>query len=282
MSEFYWLNPFSDSRGSEPILRDVFSWVDNGIFAAMENLAEEALLELPWGDDAETLDMTYFGNHSGAKFCSPLVKLILQTEGMVDEYGRINSTGTAKLASVLIRKYLTNWRALWATTDATYNPIHNYDMVEVRSTQGVESNSTVGESELAKTGTDTLAHGLAQTTQHGRGNEEMNYRYGINTDAEDPKPSEKMTSQDSGTTVTTDSGSDVTTKNLLDSTTEEESSVSANVEQEEIHRSGNIGVTTTQQMLTAERELWKWNFFEQVFRDIDRELALQFHDPCRV
>ena len=53
-------------------------------------------------------------------------------------------------------------------------------------------------------------------------------------------------------------------------------------ETETLTRSGNIGVTTTQQMLTSERDLWKWNFFDQIFADLDRELALMFHDPCRV
>ena len=45
---------------------------------------------------------------------------------------------------------------------------------------------------------------------------------------------------------------------------------------------GNIGVTTTQKLLQEERELWIWNFFDQVFNDLDRELALMFHDSCRV
>lgn len=43
-------------------------------------------------------------------------------------------------------------------------------------------------------------------------------------------------------------------------------------------RSGNIGVTTSQQMLQAERELWEWNFFEQVvYPDIDRILTIQIY-----
>lgn len=39
-------------------------------------------------------------------------------------------------------------------------------------------------------------------------------------------------------------------------------------------RSGNIGVTTTQQMIQAERELWLWKFFDDVvFADIDKYLT---------
>ena len=42
-------------------------------------------------------------------------------------------------------------------------------------------------------------------------------------------------------------------------------------------RSGNIGVTTSQQMIASERELWRWNFFNVVFRDIDSILCLPIY-----
>lgn len=42
-------------------------------------------------------------------------------------------------------------------------------------------------------------------------------------------------------------------------------------------RSGNIGVTTSQQMIESERELWLWNFFEKVFEDIDNILVLKIY-----
>lgn len=40
-------------------------------------------------------------------------------------------------------------------------------------------------------------------------------------------------------------------------------------------RHGNIGVTTSQQMLESEIQLWEWNFFETVFKDIDTMLTIQ-------
>ena len=42
----------------------------------------------------------------------------------------------------------------------------------------------------------------------------------------------------------------------------------------ELRRSGNIGVTTSQQMAQSEIELWRWLYFEEVFKDIDNILAL--------
>lgn len=43
-------------------------------------------------------------------------------------------------------------------------------------------------------------------------------------------------------------------------------------------RSGNIGVTTSQQMIQSERELWMYDFFkETVYKDIDRVLTLNIY-----
>ena len=41
-----------------------------------------------------------------------------------------------------------------------------------------------------------------------------------------------------------------------------------------LERSGNIGVTTSQQMAQSEIELWQWNYFEGVFNDLDSILCL--------
>ena len=41
-------------------------------------------------------------------------------------------------------------------------------------------------------------------------------------------------------------------------------------------RSGNIGVTTSQQMIQSERELYIWNFFlDVVFPDLDKIFTLK-------
>lgn len=283
MSDFYWFNPFFESSKPEPILREAFAWEDNGIFVAIKAAADAKGIELPWdGEDAETLDLTYFGNHSGGKFCSPVVKLFLQTESMVDEDGRINSTGARKLADILLRKYFTNWKSLWATNVASYDPIHNYNMYEERDLTTTEDEEVVTDGTLARTGTDTLQHGMVETVAHGRTSEEMTYRYGINTDTENPKPSDKVDTEEGGATTTTDSGSDVQTKNLQDKNDVTETTDNDGTEHEEIHRYGNIGVTTTQKLIQEERQLWLWNYFDQIFTDLDRELALSFHDPCRV
>lgn len=278
MSEFYRLNPFHSYADPEPILRDVFNgWeTGDGIFNALHNLSPS----LPWAEsenvDPAVLDIAYFGNHSGGKFCSPLVKLL------IDEDGNVPAAARVTIAKILLSKYLPNWTSLWKTNIASYDPIHNYNMYEERDLTTTEDETETTDGTLARTGTDTLQHGKVESIQHGRTNDETTYRYGINTDTEDPKPSDKVETREGGTTVTTDSGSDVDTRDLTDKTDNTVTLDNDGTEHEEIHRYGNIGVTTTQKLISEERQLWLWNYFDQIFKDLDNELALAFHDPCRV
>lgn len=253
MSEVFWTRPWLSHSDPEPILRDVFDgWTNGyGLFAYISDVTT-----LPWAEatavDSTVLDIAYFGNHSGGKFCSPLVKLVLDENGVVPEAAR------ATIAKILVAKYLPNWQHLWATNEAVYNPIHNYDMTESRVMKQADSEAVKSD----RSGTDSTEHGMTV--------DEMDYKFGINTDIESPKPSDKVFTEQGGETSTTSEYTDNRNR------------VGASEEDEETHRAGNIGVTTTQKLLQEERELWIWNFFDQVFNDIDRELALMFHDSCRV
>ena len=65
---------------------------------------------------------------------------------------------------------------------------------------------------------------------------------------------------DTGTVGYVEGGSDTSTRNYT------------------LERSGNIGVTTSQQMIESERELWLWNFFYKiVFPDVDRILTIDIY-----
>lgn len=277
MNDLFWLNPFLSTSKPEPILREVFTgWeAGTGIFSFLASQTT-----LPWASDTSVdnsvLDIAYFGNHSGGKFCAPLVKALLNTDGEVPSSARVT------IAKILISKYLPNWRHLWETNVVAYTPIHNYDMTENRNLKTANSAAESESGVNSHTGTDTFQHGLIETTDHGKITDGIDYKYGINTVDDEPKPSDKSRVEESGDTVVTNSGSDVDTKNLQDTSTNNKNSVGATEEDEVIHRAGNIGVTTTQKLLQEERALWIWNFFDQVFKDLDNELALCFHDSCRV
>ena len=225
---FDFINPFYSSGQSMPLLRDVFAdWKnDEGIFDALAEVAGDLL---PWADaaDSEYLNFDYFGNHSGAKYPAPVVMLLLDDNEELTEAAR-------------------------------YNPIHNYNMNDVRTLVRGDSDSRVTATESS------------QSTEHGKTDDTTEYVYGLNTPDSDGKRSDRISSQEGGETTTT-----------YDQTGSSDG-VAAREETETTQRSGNIGVTTTQQMMEAERNVWLWNFFDQVYKDIDTVLSLPIYDICRV
>lgn len=237
------------------ILNEAFpNWkAGKGIFDLIDNP--------PWAGEMEStlLDLQYFGNHSGAKIISPLVNALL-TSGVVSEADR------QILANVISFKFKHNWARLWLTNDVDYNPIHNYDITEdiTRATTG----------EITDSGEETTTPNTTTTVNHGRSDQSTEYIYGLNSQPSDNNPSNKEVSQEGGTTGTTRTGTEKVESNSTRGETENET---VNTK-----RSGNIGVTTSQKMVNEERELWLWNYFEQIFSDVDTVLAIPVYDPCKV
>ena len=83
----------------------------------------------------------------------------------------------------------------------------------------------------------------------------------LNTGTQRQANTGTQTDTESGTQAFADGGCDTQTRNYT------------------LTRSGNIGVTTSQQMIEAERELWRmWNFFRGiVYPDIDRVLTIEIY-----
>lgn len=245
-----FINPFAEQSTEVPLLREAFAdWkIGYGIFEALESLN----VDLPWSTDSIILDIEYFGNRSGAKFSAPVVMNLLGDTEELTESARVI------LARIIWNKFGEPWKHLWETNVIAYNPIHNYNMTDTR-------NLAKGESEARVEKLDSV-----DSTAHGRTTEGADYTYGLNNTDAKGKKANRTTTSEGGTTV------DTGNSNRKDDT------VRASNEIETTTRSGNIGVTTTQKMLTDERELWVWNFFDQVYKDIDSVLALSIYDPCRV
>lgn len=247
-----FINPFCETPTDVPLLREAFiDWkIGYGIFDALEQLG----VTLPWGTsvDSITLDIEYFGNRSGGKFVAPVVMNLLgDTEELTAESREI-------LARIIWAKFGEPWKHLWETNVVAYNPIHNYNMTDTRSLAKGESEAKVG-------------HGISvDTTTHGRKIETQDNVAGLNNTDNKGKLADVTTVQESGTT------------GVSGSSDRKDDTVRASNEVETTTRSGNIGVTTTQQMLLAERQVWAWNYFDQIYKDIDSVLALPFYDPCRI
>lgn len=217
------------------ILREAFpEWKENkGIF--------EYFQDPPWQQAMSSvqLNLEYFGNISGSKKVSPLVKQMM-IDGVLDDSSR------QALALLLSAKFRVNWTKLWETEVSEYNPVHNYNMTEESERHG----NTAG------------LNNLTDETNHGRTLHTKMSHWGFNS--QDSNPADETTSDEGGKTTVNHTG-DVT---------------SNSDENSNLHRYGNIGVTTSQQMVEAERNVRMWNYFNSVYRDIDSVLAIRMYDMC--
>ena len=164
------------------------------------------------------------------------------TDGILEDSSR------QSLALLISSKFKVNWMRLWNAEVAVYDPVHNYDMHE----------------EGTRTGNNRNESQSTDETHHGRSNTSRYSHYGFNSQSSNPSDEDVTT--EGGTTNLNRNGS-------VDYTINEGTT---------LHRYGNIGVTTNQQMIEAERSIRMWNYFNSVYKDIDSVLAIRIYDPCSV
>lgn len=251
-------------------IKEAFSqW---GLFTAFENLSNRPP---PWSGDITPLlfDIRYrtrSGDKTGSKF--------------LEYFTPLDATKINLLATYLADVYYSNWSKLYNTINLSYNPISNYDMTET------ETVSDTGENTKQQTTTDTATESRSDTSESEASNNTTN------TNTLNGTQTGKKTGFNSGSFVDdtqqlnnqTESGATNNTSTVETSSSKTGSlnstntingtdTTSKNIERE-LNRSGNIGVTTSQQMIESERNLYLWKFFDVVFADIDKILTLKVYE----
>lgn len=131
----------------------------------------------------------------------------------------------------------------WAAWTAEYNPLENYNGIETNVRQYMDGDET-----------ETITHGKTTTNSTGAG--------GIVTvtqvttfDSTTPRDDTKTTN--TGTTTATDSGTTTTgkVKSAKSLSVDDTTYTADKIEAETNSRHGNLGVTTSQQMITSETEM---------------------------
>lgn len=149
------------------------------------------------------------------------------------------------------------WAKMQQTTGYTYDPIYNYDRYE---TETVENSETTGSSEshstqrdIQNTGTETRVIDHDTATSGSSTQTDSKTAYNASTFAATTKTDR------SGSDTITDDTTDTLTHNTK---TDDDTTATISSEQEKTgtiertHRAyGNIGVTTTQEMIRQEREI---------------------------
>ncbi len=213
-----------------------------------------SMTDAPWAsgdyaassDDIDRLDVLYVFQHSGDKYVVPLMKMFL------DESGKLTETSLPEAADMALALWKKKWTALWDVANAEYDPIENYRMEEHEETVPTGTESTTD----AMTGTDTT-----RTQGTAANNETANSVYGFNST--NPVPASVSNQKSDFSAGTTFGHTNTETKTFTN-----------RKDTRDLTRSGNIGVTTSQQMLQSSIELARWNFWLQVFEDLDATFCL--------
>lgn len=228
------------------------SWMTgNGIFNRIQEWS-------PWKDDETvnptSLDIEYFGNRSGYKETSPLLDKMC---GFPNEIP-LSDTNLDRINDLLQSMFSLSWSRLWSAMNVEYEPLENYRMIE----NGDSFLTRDSELNKYKDSSDTTDVKAKSKTEGSVTNKII--PFGGNAEVEIDH-----------------SDTDATTTSLLadnqSKTTHEgvDSDIIHSTDENYNHltRSGNIGVTTSQQMLESEIELRKRHFFDAVFTDLDTILT---------
>lgn len=145
------------------------------------------------------------------------------------------------------------WSRMQTALTAQYNPIHNYDRAEEWSEEKEGESNRGGSSDRGNSSTTTGSDSASLTSD----------RAGYNSAAANA-PSSKDVSSGSSTTTVTGSQDD----------SWEEAGTNAESSSRSGHVSGNIGVTTSQQMIEAELELRKIDIYRLIVQEFKTMFCL--------
>ena len=185
------------------------------------------------------LNLDYFIGFSADKNIAPLLTKILCKD---DD----NENLSLVLAKIIYQRFGVKWNKLYSALNTEYNPLENYSMVETRTPDLTHEETTNVNTNVT----------TSRTTN------ETNAVNGFNANI--PTPANA-----------TDGSEDVTTTGDADEN--ETHSVKTETGTEDLTRSGNIGVTTSQQMLESEFEVRKHDFYKIIYKDIDSLICLSIY-----
>ena len=223
----------------------------------------------PWAEDSPdlaSLDALYLYQHSGEKLVAPLMNMFL-TDGKLTQAG---ITACSKMAASL---WYDKWTRLYAINKAEYAPLENYNLHEEEDTTptGTETDTVT----FAGTETKELSHegyDTVQTEGLAADNKAETAVYGFNSSTPSPATEQKVNTDQ--TITSTPGTTDTEERSFTDRTDTKVKSFEDRNTHRELDRSGNIGTVTAQDMARQELELWQWNFWLQVFEDLDSTICL--------
>lgn len=200
----------------------------------------------------------------------------LVIETILEKYGmqalvRPDPSYMKKHIGVWSRRKLWTWTKLYDTLNLKYNPIDNTDKYEDYTDKRTTERTTSGETASTSGGTDSRTE---NETTSGTRNETAEHDVSAEN-ASDYQPDSRDTTRGSNedSRENTARGTTSLTSNSTNSETENYSDTFMHT----LHTHGNIGVTTTQQMIESERESVRYNLVEEIAADYQAAFCLDIY-----
>lgn len=216
------------------------------------------------------LALNYYVSHSSEKYISPLYRKYISKYWTDESDNTQFQDMNDRLAKFILNKFFVKWTQIFNAITTEYKPLENYNMEEIRTPDIAKSRS----------GSETGSH---RETGHEETNTDMTNAkdvssesgiYGFNSTESNPTASG---TGDEDVHITGDKDDNYIDRTSSGSSNGSHSETETETGTETLTRHGNIGVTTSQQMLESEIKLRQYNFVEQMFKDIDSILCLKIY-----
>ena len=236
-------------------------------------------------------DVTYYAPFDSADFKAQLVDYImmaysnLQIRPTLEDY----VDGIPDLVVSLLNSKKYSYVKLWETTQLEYDPLENYSMTESgKDTASGTISNTIGSQTSETSGNNATTYGQSvQTgkTTNTKTGSQTDGRYTVPYDTSEEQLAEKTktdysnikdSAEGSVTNAEHTDSATTTTNTTLGARTDNGTNSSTTTH--EFKRSGNIGVTTSQQMLQSQRDIAMFNFMSIVAHDIIKLITICIYD----
>lgn len=229
------------------------------------------LMDTKWKD----MERMYY-LHSNRKYISTNV---IDTMEMYEG----NATDIiTQLASYIRYEFEAKWAHIIDVMEREYNPINNYDMKEHEETNMDITDKLSHNADVTKKISHNIDKDTSVTIEADSSieNQVSGFNGGLTPSSKtitkaDPTKNENKTSETALAVNNYDEEHE--TANALNNYDENKKSASAEDNYRDLSRSGNIGVTTSQQMISSELELRRNIILNDIFNDIDKVLCLKIY-----
>lgn len=173
------------------------------------------------------------------------------------------------------------WKKLYDTTQFDYNPIHNYDRTEyyedIRQINKTGNENSTSDNTLNNSSTNkqnTNSNTISSENVNDTTTREVSAYNMENSFAPAEKSTENKTTSGNNNFENIEN-SEYSENETTNSKTESENSENTNESfNHKYHGEGNIGVTTTQQMIEAEREVVKFNIYDYIIEEFKQRFCI--------